>query len=208
MPSASLYDPLHPAVLQLLAQTIAVGTRTKKARSRCAAKWPATPHFTALLLALGLTEFSMHPELAARSAPGHRRVQPAPSLRRQRAGLLRAQTRAGIERVLKRMNLSGGAASAPLQGEVGWDGVASAVVVATTRAATRTLRPPTPGEDSRDGAGLVHADSGMLAFSTSADLWRLTAFNWRIDYGACVPESQLPMSPAADPAPDKSREEA
>jgi phosphotransferase system enzyme I (PtsI) len=61
------------------------------------------PRYTALLLALGLTSFSMHPSslLEVRQAIG--RCDRA-ALRRQGSGLLRAQTRAGIERVLKRMN--------------------------------------------------------------------------------------------------------
>jgi phosphotransferase system enzyme I (PtsI) len=54
-----LYDPLHPAVLMLIAHTLA---RPKRWASRfpCAAKWPAT-RMTRLLLGMGLRIFSMHP---------------------------------------------------------------------------------------------------------------------------------------------------
>ncbi|MGH7330625.1 MAG: phosphoenolpyruvate--protein phosphotransferase, partial [Polyangiaceae bacterium] len=57
---------------------------------------------TALLLALGLTEFSMHPSslLEVRQAIGNcSRAE----LRKRSTSLLRAQTRAGIERALERM---------------------------------------------------------------------------------------------------------
>ena len=58
--------------------------------------------YTALLLALGLTSFSMHPSSMLEVRQALARCDRA-ALRRQGAGLLRAQTRAGIERVLKRM---------------------------------------------------------------------------------------------------------
>ncbi len=99
---AALYDPLHPAVLQLLAQIIATGSRTKKPVTLCG-EIAGDTHFTALLLALGLTGFSMHPSslLEVRQAIGEYSLA---KLRRQRSALLRAQTRAGIERVLERMH--------------------------------------------------------------------------------------------------------
>ena len=37
-----LYDPLHPAVLHLIAHTIRTGAHSRQCRSRYAAKWPAT----------------------------------------------------------------------------------------------------------------------------------------------------------------------
>jgi phosphotransferase system enzyme I (PtsI) len=98
----TMYDPLHPAVLKLLAQIIATAHRARKQVTLCG-EMAGEPRYTALLLALGLTSFSMHPSslLEVRQAIG--RCDRA-ALRRQGSGLLRAQTRAGIERVLKRMN--------------------------------------------------------------------------------------------------------
>ncbi|MDA3914209.1 phosphoenolpyruvate--protein phosphotransferase [Oleiagrimonas sp.] len=56
----SLYDPLQPALLRLIARVISVGRRTGKAVSLCG-EMAGDPMFTPLLLALGLTDFSMHP---------------------------------------------------------------------------------------------------------------------------------------------------
>ncbi len=57
---AHLYDPLHPAVIRLLAQTIAVAKRSR-CRVKLCGEMAGDRRYTALLLALGLTEFSMHP---------------------------------------------------------------------------------------------------------------------------------------------------
>ena len=63
---ASLYDPLHPAVLQLLGQTIAQahGAENWKGRpvhvSVCG-EMAGDPQLTRLLLGMGLRSFSMHP---------------------------------------------------------------------------------------------------------------------------------------------------
>jgi phosphotransferase system enzyme I (PtsI) len=57
---ASLYDPFHPAVLQLVAMTIRAARDAGRPVSVCgemAGDWQATR----LLLGMGLTEFSMHP---------------------------------------------------------------------------------------------------------------------------------------------------
>ncbi|MEY4214063.1 MAG: phosphoenolpyruvate--protein phosphotransferase, partial [Pseudomonadota bacterium] len=57
---ASLYDPFHPAVLRLVAGTIRAAREAGRPVSVCgemAGDWRAT----ALLLGMGLTEFSMHP---------------------------------------------------------------------------------------------------------------------------------------------------
>ena len=48
-----LYDPLHPAVLQLIAIAIAERDTRRRCRSPSAAKWPATLQLTRLLLGLG-----------------------------------------------------------------------------------------------------------------------------------------------------------
>jgi phosphotransferase system enzyme I (PtsI) len=56
---AALYDPLHPAVLRLIANTINAGVRVGKSVSVCG-EMAGDPHLTRLLLGLGLTQFSMH----------------------------------------------------------------------------------------------------------------------------------------------------
>ncbi len=57
---AHLYDPLHPAVLHLLANTIAQGAAAGKEVSLCG-EMAGDPTYTRLLLGLGLRHFSMHP---------------------------------------------------------------------------------------------------------------------------------------------------
>ncbi|WP_201313931.1 phosphoenolpyruvate--protein phosphotransferase [Dyella sp. EPa41] len=56
----NIYNPLQPALLRLLAYVITEGRRAKKPVSLCGEIGGDTS-FTALLLALGLCEFSMHP---------------------------------------------------------------------------------------------------------------------------------------------------
>ena len=55
-----LYDPLHPAVLQLIHMVIDAGRITNRPVSMCG-EMAGDPRYTALLLGLGLTEFSMDP---------------------------------------------------------------------------------------------------------------------------------------------------
>ncbi len=57
---AHLYDPLHPAVLRLLADTIAESRAQGKSVSVCG-EMAGDPAMTRLLLGLGLRSFSMHP---------------------------------------------------------------------------------------------------------------------------------------------------
>jgi phosphotransferase system enzyme I (PtsI) len=57
---AHLYDPLHPAVLYLLAQTIGLGNKAGTPVSVCG-EMAGDPKLTRLLLGMGLREFSMHP---------------------------------------------------------------------------------------------------------------------------------------------------
>ena len=57
---AHLYDPWHPAVLQLIAQTISQARLAGKDVSVCG-EMAGDPNFTELLLAMGLRSFSMHP---------------------------------------------------------------------------------------------------------------------------------------------------
>jgi len=57
---AHLYDPLHPAVLQLLSMTIATGAKAGVPVSVCG-EMAGDTRLTRLLLGMGLREFSMHP---------------------------------------------------------------------------------------------------------------------------------------------------
>ncbi|SAL21242.1 phosphoenolpyruvate--protein phosphotransferase [Caballeronia telluris] len=57
---AHLYDPLHPAVLNLIAFTLREAKRAGVPVSICG-EMAGDPTVTRLLLGLGLTEFSMHP---------------------------------------------------------------------------------------------------------------------------------------------------
>ena len=61
---AHLYDPWHPAVLQLLHSTITQARAAGKGVSVCG-EMAGDPAFTELLLAMGLRSFSMHPSQIA-----------------------------------------------------------------------------------------------------------------------------------------------
>lgn len=58
---ADLYDPMHPAVLRLLAHTINAGERAGKPVSVCG-EMAGDSRVTRMLLGLGLKGFSMHPQ--------------------------------------------------------------------------------------------------------------------------------------------------
>ncbi|MBP5985799.1 MAG: phosphoenolpyruvate--protein phosphotransferase [Azonexus sp.] len=57
---AALYDPLHPAVLMLIAHTLASAEKVGIPVSVCG-EMAGDPHLTRLLLGMGLRIFSMHP---------------------------------------------------------------------------------------------------------------------------------------------------
>jgi phosphotransferase system enzyme I (PtsI) len=57
---AHLYQPLHPAVLQLIEMTIRAGAKTGTPVSVCG-EMAGDPRLTRLLLGFGLRQFSMHP---------------------------------------------------------------------------------------------------------------------------------------------------
>jgi phosphoenolpyruvate-protein phosphotransferase (PTS system enzyme I) len=57
---AHLYDPLHPAVLHLVAHTIRMASRVRMSVAVCG-EMAGDPAMTRLLLGFGLREFSMHP---------------------------------------------------------------------------------------------------------------------------------------------------
>ena len=62
---AHLYDPLHPAVLRLIAGTIQMGAKAGIPVSVCG-EMAGEPQYTALLLGMGLRYFSMHPSSVLR----------------------------------------------------------------------------------------------------------------------------------------------
>ncbi|WP_126447420.1 phosphoenolpyruvate--protein phosphotransferase [Sulfuricystis multivorans] len=57
---AHLYDPLHPAVLRLLAQVIQTANKAEMPVAICG-ELAGDPQLTHLLLGMGLRQFSMHP---------------------------------------------------------------------------------------------------------------------------------------------------
>jgi len=57
---AALYDPSHPAVLRLIARTIAAARRAARPVAVCG-EMAGDPALTAVLIGLGLREFSMNP---------------------------------------------------------------------------------------------------------------------------------------------------
>jgi len=57
---AHLYNPLHPAVVRLLAQAIGTANKANKPIAVCG-EMAGEVHLTRLLLGLGLRNFSMHP---------------------------------------------------------------------------------------------------------------------------------------------------
>ncbi|MEO7433150.1 MAG: phosphoenolpyruvate--protein phosphotransferase, partial [Dokdonella sp.] len=98
---ASLYDPLHPAVLKLLSHTISVAHRAKR-RVKLCGEMAGDKRYTALLIALGLTDFSMHPGLILEVREVVNSLDRA-RLREHAPALLRAPTRERILDVMERM---------------------------------------------------------------------------------------------------------
>jgi phosphotransferase system enzyme I (PtsI) len=93
-----LYDPLQPALLRLVGHVITAGRRAGKPVSLCG-EMASDPAFTPLLLALGLTDFSMHPGqlLAVRDRI---RQLDCGALRRLYPRLMRARSRDDVEALL------------------------------------------------------------------------------------------------------------
>jgi phosphotransferase system enzyme I (PtsI) len=98
---ANLYDPLHPAVLKLLAQTIATATRAGRQVSLCG-EMAGDTRYTGLLLALGLTNFSMHPGLLLEVREAVNAFDRSRLLCEAKT-LLRAVTREGILHVMEQL---------------------------------------------------------------------------------------------------------
>ncbi|HEY0332465.1 MAG TPA: phosphoenolpyruvate--protein phosphotransferase [Stenotrophomonas sp.] len=95
---SELYSPLHPAVLRLLHQVIASARKHDTSVAVCG-EIAGDARFVPLLLALGLTELSLHPAtlLEVRRAI---RASHLGELRERADKLLRARDRKGIEKWL------------------------------------------------------------------------------------------------------------
>jgi len=101
---SSLYDPLHPAVLMLIAHTLASAEKVGVPVSVCG-EMAGDPKLTRLLLGMGLRHFSMHPSqiLKVKSRVLKADVnQLAPTVRR----MLRLDEPAKLREALERLNAS------------------------------------------------------------------------------------------------------
>jgi len=99
---AHLYDPLHPAVLQLIAQTIRSAKRAKIPVAVCG-EMAGDVAMTRILLGFGLREFSMHPAqlLAIKQQILRTRVRDAEALA---ARVLRTYDPAKARALLAKLN--------------------------------------------------------------------------------------------------------
>jgi len=99
---SNLYDPLHPAVLMLLAHTISMAEKANVPVAMCG-ELAGDPTLTRLLLGMGLRQFSMHP---AQIPEVKQRVKQtdigdiAPIVRR----ILRLEESAKIQEQIERLN--------------------------------------------------------------------------------------------------------
>jgi len=101
---SSLYDPLHPAVLMLIAHTLASAEKVGIPVSICG-EMAGDPKMTRLLLGMGLRIFSMHPSqiLKVKSRVLKADVNElAPTVRR----MLRVDEPAKLREALERLNAS------------------------------------------------------------------------------------------------------
>lgn len=99
---AHLYDPLHPAVLRLIAQTIHAGTRAGMPVAVCG-EMAGDPRLTRLLLGMGLRQFSMHPAQILEVKQEVLRSNLA-ELRRKTSRLLATDDPARLRQQLERLN--------------------------------------------------------------------------------------------------------
>jgi len=99
---AHLYDPLHPAVIRLVAHTLNVAKRMKVPVSVCG-EMAGDAKLTRLLLGLGLRSFSMHPAhlLSVKQQVMHSDVG---LLTPMAARLMRAGDSAKVQAALERIN--------------------------------------------------------------------------------------------------------
>ena len=98
-----LYDPLHPAVLRLVATTIAAGRKAGKPVAMCG-EMAGDARYTKLLLGMGLREFSVHPNalLEVKQLIGETRIAPARKLTLRILRSTRSATRQALVEELNR----------------------------------------------------------------------------------------------------------
>lgn len=98
-----LYDPLHPAVLRLVATTIAAGRKAGVPVAMCG-EMAGDARYTKLLLGMGLREFSVHPNalLEVKQTIGETRVGPARKLARRILRSTQTATRLALIDALNR----------------------------------------------------------------------------------------------------------
>ncbi|HPA01340.1 MAG TPA: phosphoenolpyruvate--protein phosphotransferase [Chiayiivirga sp.] len=99
-----LFSPLHPAVIRALHEIIDACRRAGTPVALCG-EMAGDARCTRLLLALGLSEFSMHPASLLEVRAAVRRCE-LRALRRRAGALLRARDRAALERLLARLQAS------------------------------------------------------------------------------------------------------
>jgi phosphotransferase system enzyme I (PtsI) len=99
---AHLYDPLHPAVLRLIAQTIEGATRAGIPVSVCG-EMAGDASMTRLLLGMGLRQFSMHPAQILEVKQEVLRSD-IPTLRAGVARMLRSDDPLRVRELLERLN--------------------------------------------------------------------------------------------------------
>ena len=95
-----LYSPLHPALFRLLANVITLANRRGKPVAVCG-EMAGDAHLAPLLLALGLSEFSLHPATLLELRRAIRNCDLA-ALRKRAPSLLRARDRAEIATWMRR----------------------------------------------------------------------------------------------------------
>jgi phosphotransferase system enzyme I (PtsI) len=96
---ADLYTPLHPAVLRVLREVIRLARLRQKPVAVCG-EMAGDPMYAPLLLALGLTEFSLHPNTLLELRRVIRECDLV-VLRKRLPQLMRARDRSGIEAWVK-----------------------------------------------------------------------------------------------------------
>ncbi|HEX8986495.1 MAG TPA: phosphoenolpyruvate--protein phosphotransferase [Rhodocyclaceae bacterium] len=98
---AHLYDPLHPAVLKLLAQTIQAANRAETPVAVCG-EMAGDPVMTRLLIGMGLRQFSMHPSQIL-EVKHHVVMSDAEQLALKVARILRLEEPAKIRELVERL---------------------------------------------------------------------------------------------------------
>ncbi|HAU83429.1 MAG TPA: phosphoenolpyruvate--protein phosphotransferase, partial [Betaproteobacteria bacterium] len=99
---AHLYDPMHPAILQLLSHIISSANRVNKSVAVCG-EIAGDPSITRLLLGMGLRTFSMHPAhlLAVKQKVLTSDLRKATSITKK---ILKAQHPMRVEELITQLN--------------------------------------------------------------------------------------------------------